>query len=283
MVQGALLINKNEGCTSRQIDVQISKKFHTKKVGHLGTLDPFAEGLLIVFINSGTKIIPFLKDERKTYVATLKLGTLTDTLDKDGKIILEEKVPVITKEQIEDVLKSFLGENEQIPPMYSSIKINGKHLYDLARRGIEIERTPRKINIYSIKLISFTKDEIVFEATVSKGTYIRTLGNDIAHKLNTIGHLTKLIRTNIDQFNLIDAKRVEDICEDDIKSIDEILSFMNKYKVYGPMEKIALNGGKLFLNYKDDYLLIYNNDGPIAIYGFESDGIYKCIRGLKWK
>ena len=125
--------------------------------------------------------------------------------------------------------------------MYSSIKINGKHLYDLARLGIEIERTPRKINIYSIKLISFNKDEIIFEATVSKGTYIRTLGNDIAHKLNTIGHLTKLIRTNIDQFSLVDAKRVEDICEDDVKSIDEILAAVQKYGVINyPLFKFSV-------------------------------------------
>lgn len=278
---GCLFINKPVGLTSRQVGVIASKKLGTRKIGHLGTLDPFAEGLLILMVNSGTKIAPYIEDKVKTYKAYLKLGKKTDSGDLTGNIIEEKDIPSLSIDKINEVLHSFLGKSKQIPPMYSAIKVNGTHLYDMARKGIEIEREPRDIEVFSIELNSYENDELVFTAKVSKGTYIRTLGEDIASRLNTVGHLTRLIRTEIDGYSLKDAINPEEITVDSLKPISEVLNFMPHFKVSGAMEKIALNGGKLFLRYKEKYILIYNDDGPIGVYEFASDGVYSCSRGLR--
>ena len=278
---GCLFINKPVGLTSRQVGVIAGKKLLTKKVGHLGTLDPFAEGLLILMINNGTKIAPFIEDKVKTYKAFLKLGELTDSGDLTGNVIQKESVPSLSFDKINRVLHTFLGKTSQIPPMYSAIKVNGKHLYDMARNGEVIERKPREIEVFSIELNSFDNSVIEFTAKVSKGTYIRTLGEDIAKALGTVGHLTRLIRLEIDGYSLNNAIDVNDVTLDSLIPISKVLDFMPTFNVSGPMEKIALNGGKLFLKYHDKYVLVINNDGPIAVYEFKEEGVYSCSRGLR--
>ena len=163
MVNGCLLINKEKGLTSRQEVNKISKILKTKKVGHIGTLDPFATGLLIVLVGNATKISPFLEKEDKTYIASLKFGEATDTLDVDGNVIKREEVPDLSKDKIKEVLKSFIGESEQVPPLYSALKLNGKHYYDYARKGIEIERKVRKIRIYDIQFVSYSNHVSSFQ------------------------------------------------------------------------------------------------------------------------
>lgn len=281
MKTGSLLIDKRIGVTSRQEVNFISKKFAIKKAGHIGTLDPFADGLLIVLLGSSTKISPFLEVMDKEYIATLKLGKKTDSGDLTGNIIEEKDIPLLSKEKINEVLKSFLGKQSQVPPMYSALKVNGKELYKYAREGIEIERKRREIEIYSIDLISFNDDEIIFKAHVSKGTYIRTLGEDIAEKLGTVGHLVKLTRSKIGPYSLENAKKSENATEEDLIPISKMLSYMESITLDEKDAKKALNGMTLKLSAKADLILIKDISDVIAIYKKQSNGVYSCLRGLR--
>ncbi len=279
-ISGCLLINKKVGLTSRDEVNRVSKALKIKKCGHIGTLDPFASGLLIVLVNKATKISPFLEGEDKTYVAKLKLGEATDSGDLTGNVIETKEVPLLDKQLIVKVLNSFLGEQEQLPPMFSALKHNGKHYYDYVRIGQTIERKTRKINIYDIRLLNYENDSITFLARVSKGTYLRTLGEDIAKKLNCVGHLVSLERTSIGKFSLKDAIKSEEV---DISKLIPIEKMLAKYKsvLLNKEESFkALNGVKLKLAYNDEYLLLKDNDGLIAMYKKE-DGYYTCLRGLR--
>ena len=264
-MNGIFLINKEANWTSFDICAKIRRMFNTKKVGHSGTLDPFAEGLMIVCLGQATKIIPFLEHYNKTYEATIKLGEETDTLDNTGNIIDKKEVLDYSLEEINQVLNSFLGKSQQIPPMYSALKHDGVPLYSLAREGIEIERAARDIEIYNIELIEYQKPFLTFKCQVSKGTYIRTLAKDIASKLSTVGHLVKLKRTNIDKFDLSMAKNVNDLTINDSFSIVNILSNLEKIKVNKEMEMKIRNGSKLSLKGEDIILLVDENDNALEI------------------
>lgn len=184
-----------------------------KKVGHGGTLDPFAEGVLIVGTGKDTKSLGDISSSNKCYTATLKLGVETDTLDTEGKVVKESDVPSLDDKLIKDVLNSFKGKQTQIPPMYSAKKVGGKKLYELARKNVEIEREPINIEIFKIELINFYDQSINFEVECSKGTYIRVLGCDIALALGTVGHLTKLVRNSVGSYDIsesIDLKAFEE-------------------------------------------------------------------------
>lgn len=279
-MNGIFLINKEANWTSFDICAKIRRMFNTKKVGHSGTLDPFAEGLMIVCLGQATKIIPFLEHYNKTYEATIKLGEETDTLDNTGTIIDKKEVLDYSLEEINQVLNSFLGKSQQIPPMYSALKHDGVPLYSLAREGIEIERAARDIEIYNIELIEYQKPFLTFKCQVSKGTYIRTLAKDIASKLFTVGHLVKLKRTNIDKFDLSMAKNVNDLTINDSFSIVNILSNLEKIKVNKEMEMKIRNGTKLSLKGEDIILLVDENDNALAIYEKKEDGNYYSKRGL---
>lgn len=281
MLSGTLLIDKEIGFTSRQEVNFISHNLNEKKAGHIGTLDPFADGLLIVLLGKATKISPFLEGMDKTYLATLKLGSKTNTGDLTGEVIETKTVPTLNKELIEEILQSFLGEQEQVPPMYSAIKINGKQLYKYARDGKEIERKARKIRIFEMKLISFKDDEITFISKVSKGTYIRTLGEDIASKLGCVGHLIKLTRLSIGPYSLENAKKAKDVTENDLISTSKMLSFMPYYIVKDDLAKKALNGMHFRLPIKEDLVLLKDEEDVIAIYKREQNGVYSCVRGLR--
>lgn len=183
-MDGVLIINKPKGFTSHDVVNVLRKTLNTKKVGHTGTLDPNATGVLPILVGTATKISKYLIEHDKTYIATIKLGEKTETGDNEGHIIEQDlNFQNISSEQVENVLKTFIGKQKQIPPVYSAIKINGKKAYEYARQGQAIELEPRDIEIYDIKLISFENDEITFEVSCSKGTYIRTLCEDIAEKL----------------------------------------------------------------------------------------------------
>ena len=281
MLSGSLLINKEIGLTSRQEVNNISHKLGEKKAGHIGTLDPFADGLLIVLLGSSTKISPFLEVMDKTYLATLKLGTKTNTGDLTGEAVENKEIPELTKNKISEVLQGFLGKSTQIPPIFSALKVNGQPMYKYARKGIEIERKPREIEIYKIYLVSFEKDEITFLAKVSKGTYIRTLGEDIAEKLGTVGHLTKLTRTEIGPYSLMNAKKTADVTEADLIPISKMLEHLKSFEVEGELAKKALNGMHFKLPINDQTILIKDKDGIIALYKREPNGVYGCVRGLR--
>lgn len=281
MISGSLLIDKQIGLTSRQEVNNVSRALGEKKAGHIGTLDPFADGLLIVLLGKATKISPFLEGMDKTYMATLKLGEMTDTGDLTGNIVSKQDIPALSKNNIEDIFNSFLGEQKQLPPMYSALKINGKELYKYAREGIEIERKERIINVYELKLISFKDDEITFISKVSKGTYIRTLGEDIAKALGSVGHLTKLTRLAIGPYSIEQSLKSDNVKASDLIPTMEMLQFMPKFKVDVELAKKALNGMHFRLPIKDELVLLYDEDDVIAIYKKEPNGVYSCARGLR--
>ncbi len=204
-ISGFLLLNKPKGITSFQLVHKIKKQLNVKKAGHCGTLDPAASGLMIVVVGKYTKLQDTFMKKDKTYLAEVKLGIKTDSGDLDGKIISQSDYSHITKEKIEAVCKNFIGKISQIPPMYSALKINGQKLYDLARKGITVERKPREITIYSIDLLDFQKDIFTIRVKCSSGTYIRTLAEDIGAKLGVDTVLNNLVREEIGGYNLSQA------------------------------------------------------------------------------
>lgn len=285
-MDGVILVNKEKNWSSFDVCAFIRRKFNIKKVGHIGTLDPFAEGLLVVFLGKGTKMIPYFEGLNKEYIATLTLGKKTSTYDLTGETIEEKDIVSFTKEELISSLNSFLGEQEQLPPIYSAIKKDGKPLYYYAREGISIEVKKRLINIYSLDLISFEKDSITFKAKVSKGTYIRSLGNDLAIKLNNLGYLSSLTRTKIGDFTLSQSKHIKEINEEDIIQLDKIWNH-GIYNIDNSLLSKVKNGNKLKISkdqIDDDLILIKNKDEILAIYKKEQSlnevNIYKIERGM---
>ena len=269
-MQGIVIINKEKGYTSQDVVSKVKKILNIKKAGHTGTLDPMATGVLPVLLGNYTKLSKYLIEHDKIYEVRLKLGEKRDTGDSEGKITEKQNVELenLNETKITEILNTFLGESEQIPPMYSAIKINGKKLYEYARVGKEVKLEPRKINIYKINLIQFNKDnqEIEFEVMCSKGTYIRSLCEDIAKRLGTIGYMSDLKRTNVDRFNIKNA-----ITLDELAKNKSNIEFMEKHlvkmeSVFDSLQKITLNNRKkeLFLN---GVMLTFElNDGVYNIY-----------------
>ena len=233
-MQGVIFIDKPAGITSFDVIRRLRMVTKVRKIGHAGTLDPFATGLLIVCISRQTtkNIDQFVRLD-KTYTAVLKLGEKTDTADIEGKIIEVKDVPENVEQNINKVFSSFIGEIEQVPPQFSAIKKNGVRLYKTARKGIQVEVEPRKVFIHTLSFLNYQKPYLEFSSTVSKGTYIRSLGEDITAKLDTVGHLTELRRDAIGPFSVVDAISLEAITEgtleNSIQPIDEIIAIVQKY------------------------------------------------------
>lgn len=282
-------IDKPIGYTSRKICNMIQKAYQSKKVGHIGTLDPFASGLLIVAINKATKAVTFFDESIKEYVAVVKLGIETDTLDNTGKITNRCEIIEYSEEEIKEVLTSFLGPQKQLPPMTSAIHVNGKRLYEYAHKGEEISRPLRDVYIYDLKLLSYDKinGEINIYAKVSKGTYIRTLGSDIATKLKTIGHLSSLRRISVSPFDISLASSLEDVLQKRVKGYDvsEILSKIMEVFLISDSNKIEdIKNGKItYLNYntKEDRILVVDSfNNAVAVYQKDESNKLKFVRGL---
>ena len=200
-----LNIYKPKGITSFGVVKKIRKIISEKKVGHGGTLDPFAEGVLIVGTGKDTKKLKNITDSDKSYTASIKLGKITDTLDPEGVVTKKKKIPKLNDSKINEILDSFLGTSMQTPPMFSAKKIGGVKLYELARKNIIVEREPTQINISDIHLINFNETNIVFTVSCTKGTYIRVLGKEIAEELGTVGYLRSLIRTRVGKYYIDDS------------------------------------------------------------------------------
>lgn len=274
-MNGILIIDKPKGYTSHDIVNIVRKKLNIKKVGHTGTLDPNATGVLPILIGQATKLSKYLIEHDKTYIATLKLGEKTDTGDTEGKIIeTDYKIRNFTEDQLKDILKNFIGKQEQMPPIYSAIKINGKKAYEYARQNQIVEIRPREINIYNINLIKFNEDEITFEVQCSKGTYIRTLCEDIAKKLNTVGFMKELQRTEVNNFRIKEAIQLNDLCEEKIISIEDVFKDKEKVNLNNKELEMFLNGMRLKYKLIDDVYKIYNNKQFIGL-GVIKDEILK--------
>tara|TARA_B100001029_G_C15057049_1_gene455202 strand:- start:360 stop:1040 length:681 start_codon:yes stop_codon:yes gene_type:complete len=192
---------------------KVRNKIKPNKVGHSGTLDPFAQGVLVLCIGRKTKESENLMTLKKEYIGTIKLGEETDTLDSTGKVIKKKSIPNLYDQCIKSVLNSFIGEGIQVPPMYSALKKNGIPLYKLARKGIIVEREARPIKIYDIELLSFEDSEIIFRVECGKGTYIRTLAQDIAKKLGTCGYLIQLSRTKVGNYSKLNSIQIDNLNE----------------------------------------------------------------------
>lgn len=208
---GLLLVNKPSGITSFKLVNTIRKKLQIKKAGHCGTLDPLASGLMLVLLGKATKMQDNFMKKDKVYLADIRLGMRTESGDLDGNIVSESDYSHVTNEKIKDVCAGFIGEIEQIPPMFSALKVGGRKLYELARKGIEIERKARKIMIYSIDILDFFNGIIKIRVKCSSGTYIRTLAEDIGKKLKTDAVLNNLVREEIGDYSLTEAVALDEI------------------------------------------------------------------------
>ena len=278
MVNGIFLVDKEKGITSRKVDNLLGKRFGTHAVGHLGTLDPFATGLLVVAINKGTKLLQYIEDGDKTYEATLLLGSKTSTGDPEGEVIETKEVPQINQKELDDVFASFIGKSSQIPPIYSAIKVNGVPMYKAARSGKEVELKPRDIEIYFLTG-KIENNIIKFTAKVSKGTYIRTLGEDIANKLGTVGHLIDLRRTEIGNIKVSEAKHIDDILDEDIISGLDLIN-LPRIELNEAGETRAKNGQRLFFKTSHDKVLLVKDNNLIAVYARKEEDIFISERGL---
>lgn len=258
MYNGVINVYKEPGFTSFDVVAKLRGILKQKKIGHTGTLDPDAEGVLVVCLGKATKLCEVLTDKDKSYEATLLLGKTTDTEDSSGKVLTESEVNV-TEQEVKDTILSFVGEYNQVPPMYSAIKVNGKKLYELARAGVEIERQPRPVVIHSIEILSIELPYVTMKISCGKGTYIRSLCRDIGDKLGCGGIMDKLIRGSVNAtetgkiFTTEDALRlntVEELTKNDkiseyILSIDSLFPLCEKCKVTEEGHKKLMNGNIL--------------------------------------
>lgn len=265
-MQGILIINKPQGFTSQDVVSKVKKTLNIKKAGHTGTLDPMATGVLPVLIGNYTKLSKYLIEHDKTYIAKIKVGEKSDTGDREGNIIKVQDVDLnkLSEENVKKVLDSFLGKQKQIPPMYSAIKVDGKKLYEYARQGIEVKLEPRDIEIYDIKLLSINNLEIEFEVSCSKGTYIRSLCEDIAEKLGTIGYMSSLNRVLVDKFSIEEAidfetlEKLKDNIEEKLITMEEVFSDLYKIKLNNRKKELFLNGVMLTFELEDGVYNIYS-------------------------
>ena len=275
IMNAVILVNKDKGKTSRDIVNNLTKVFNTKRIGHTGTLDPIAQGVLVICINKYTKLVNSLMSLDKQYIGTITLGVKTDTFDITGKV-LEQKDVSVSKEDIEKVFSSLIGKYEQVVPIYSAKKVNGKKLYEYARNGEEVKLPTNEVDIYNLELISYEKNKIVFKCNCSKGTYIRSLIQTICDKLNVIGTMSDLVRTKQGNFDISNSYTVEDIENGNYKMLS--VKDLFDYKIYNlndeEYNKIK-NGSHIKIDSNEDILLLYYNNEEIAIYK-RKDDFYVC-------
>lgn len=289
-------VYKEKGFTSHDVVAKLRGILHQKKIGHTGTLDPDVTGVLPVCLGNATKLCDLLTDKDKTYEAVLKLGVVTDTQDLTGKI-LEELTVECSQEEMEQVVYSFLGDYQQIPPMYSALKVNGKKLYELAREGKVIERNPRQVKIHEIKIlnVNWQEKEVEFEVTCSKGTYIRTLCHDIGEKLGCGGVMKSLVRTRVSRFQIAESlslAKIEELVKEEglqekIMAVDEF--FINNPAIYMKEDanRLIYNGNsfqkrnvKIQEDGTGDWIRVYDSKNIfVGIYKLEErEEIYKPVK-----
>ncbi|HBZ40716.1 MAG TPA: tRNA pseudouridine(55) synthase TruB [Erysipelotrichaceae bacterium] len=279
LLDGVCLINKPKGYTSFDVVNKLRRILGERRIGHTGTLDPQAEGVLVVLLGKATKAMPFLVSHRKEYVAKLKLGVKTDTGDVWGETIETMEMEMPDKERVDAVLRSFIGEYSQIPPMVSAIRVDGKRLYEYARQNKTIERKAREIQIHEIELISI-EDEIEFRVVCSSGTYIRTLCEDIAERFGGIGTMSKLTRTKVQEYTLESCQELSTLTLETVRlqSLASVLSHMPKIDIDDPT--FVYHGKPLKLDMIEEEVLLMYRDEALAVYKKAENGEYRSLRGL---
>ena len=281
MVNGIINVYKEKGYTSFDVVAKMRGIFGQKKIGHTGTLDPDAQGVLPVCLGKATKVCDFLTDKDKVYNATMLLGIQTDTLDISGKVCNKAMVNV-TEQQVRDVISTFVGTIEQVPPMYSALKVNGKKLYELAREGKTIERKARKVSIYDITIDEICLPEVVMTVSCSKGTYIRSLCDDIGTKLGCYGCMKELLRTKVACFDIGDAYKISEIeklKESIVLPVDMLFENIPAVNTVLMAQKLIENGNRIpaeMINADGNKQRKYDDEGRYRIYNPEDSfvGIY---------
>ncbi|MCI7114194.1 MAG: tRNA pseudouridine(55) synthase TruB [Lachnospiraceae bacterium] len=281
MVNGIINVYKEKGYTSFDVVAKMRGIFGQKKIGHTGTLDPDAQGVLPVCLGKATKVCDLLTDKDKVYKATMLLGIQTDTLDISGKVCNKAMVNV-TEQQVRDVISTFVGTIEQVPPMYSALKVNGKKLYELAREGKTIERKARKVSIYDITIDEICLPEVVMTVSCSKGTYIRSLCDDIGTKLGCYGCMKELLRTKVACFDIGDAYKISEIeklKESIVLPVDMLFENIPAVNTVLMAQKLIENGNRIpaeMINADGNKQRKYDDEGRYRIYNPEDSfvGIY---------
>ncbi len=285
MPNGIIIVNKPAGWTSQDVAAKLRGVFHEKRVGHGGTLDPMATGVLPVFVGRATRAVEFFEHADKEYIATLRLGTVTDTQDTTGNV-LETRPVCVTKAELEAALLAFTGEIDQLPPMYSAIKINGQKLYTLARQGKEVERKPRRITIHELELISGEGTDWQIRIHCSKGTYVRTLCADIGERLGCGGCMASLQRTKAGAFSLAQARTIEDLiaAEDPealLLPVDTLFASYPALTVNASAERKLRNGAPVKAPAQPDGCCrVYSEQGEFLLFGRISGGILTTVKSF---
>ncbi len=277
---GVILIDKPPNITSFDVVKKLRKITGIRKIGHSGTLDPFATGLMQLCIGKATRIVSKLTNENKTYLATCQLGIQTDTGDFTGETIKQETPPTITENKLKKIIPEILKITSQIPHKFSAIKVNGKRAYELARQKQEVKLQSRDVKILGFNIISYKDNLITYEAHVSKGTYIRVLSETIAEKLGTIGTTTTLRRTKIGEIDLKQAVKLEDLSTNNWKEhlipLSQIFSFLSTVKLESEQKELFRNGGNIELSRNDeDEVIVLDKAGDCIGFGFIKDGFLK--------
>ena len=279
-MDAVILLNKPAGMTSFDAVAKCRRIFHERKIGHTGTLDPEASGLMIILLGKYTKLLPYCVKNHKAYQATLKLGEMTDTEDIWGTIINTKTPSIHTEAEIDNAVQSLTGDILQVPPMYSALKKDGKKLYEYARQGIEMEREARPVHISTLEVEKIDETNYRMNAVVSSGTYIRTLIADFGKQLNELAIMSSLVRTKIEHLSLKDACTFEDLESGD--------SFLSPLQVIDPTYKIVetdqvvdiKNGKRIKLDIQDPQVIFTSKGELLAAYALQEDGLYHCLRGL---
>jgi len=287
-MNGILLIDKPSGWTSSDVVAKLRGILHEKRIGHAGTLDPMATGLLVVFIGRATRAAEFAESQEKRYAAALRLGLITDTQDTTGTVIGGEP-RAVTREQLEAVLPRFRGEIEQIPPMYSAIKVKGQKLYEIARRGGEVERRPRPVTIRTLDVTGEREGDWLLDIRCSKGTYVRTLCHDIGAALGCGGCMSALSRTASGRYVLSDAHNLDEVqsaadegrAEELLLPVDSLFSDRRKLTLRTAGEKRLRNGGTVPVpGAPDGEYRVYGGDGAFLALGSAKDGQLRAIKSF---
>jgi len=287
-MNAVVVLNKPEGFTSQGAVTKVKKIFKAKKAGHAGALDPMATGLLLVCLDEATKITPFLMELDKEYVFKARFGISTDTYDAQGKITKVVENFEIDRVKLEEIIKKYTGKIMQLPPMYSAVKVEGMPLYKLAKKGIEIERKPKEVIIYSIKIEEFSPPYVIFRVLCSKGTYVRTLCHDIGEELKIGAHIVELVRTKIGKFIIEDSATLEDLksnfSDKAVLSIDKALYFLPSLTIPDSLILKFLNGNSVKIPsgiVPSGWIKVKEKTGKMLGIGFSNGFIIKPERIIK--
>ena len=284
MATGILIVDKPAGWTSQDVVAKLRGVFHEKRVGHGGTLDPMATGVLPVFFGRATRAVEFFEHAEKAYVAGLLLGTVTDTQDTTGTVLSQQDVAV-TREALETVLSGFLGEQQQLPPMYSAVKINGKKLYEIARKGKEVERNPRTITVFKLKLLDFDGTTARLYVHCSKGTYVRTLCHDIGAALGCGGCMAALRRVQAGAYGEAEAVALDAIINDSnpealLRPVDSLFSAVPALTLTAAQEKCCRNGAAFSTTHAPGRYRVYSRAGEFLALSEVTDGTLRTVKSF---